>query len=398
MSYQSGRQIIVSMKKQAGLGQPASGSDAKVFRANRGMLGLSKQPIQSGENRRDGMMTRGRHGQKEVRGQYIADLSLGTFDHLFEAVMRSTFAADLVITEATASLTSITTTTSTIVDGGGSWITAGLRVGDVIRLTGHSSAGNNSRNLRITGLTTSTITVAETLTANAVADTAFTITRPRTLVQGLDESYWTVEEYETIIDASELFTDVKVGSMLLELQPNGMALLTFGLIGLDMEAKTAGDAPVFTSPVATTSIGLTSVEAKILLGGAEVADLTAARLSFDLRAQTVPVVGATKSPDVFTNLSLVEGSITALRQDLSRVSNFLNEDQLSLALMFCENESEPKDFVSFFLGNLTLSNAAKSELGQDGPRTQELPIMVGVDERGGAYSQTMLKIATSAAA
>lgn len=398
MVYQSGRQITVAMKKQSGLGSPASGSDAKVFRANRGMLSLSKQPIQSGENRRDGMMTRGRHGQKEVRGQYIGDLSLGTFDHLFEAVMRSTFAAELTITEATAGLTSITTTTSTIVAAAGSWITAGLAVGDIIRLTNHASSGNNGKNLRITALTASTITVAETLTANAVADTAFTITRPRKLIQGLTESYWTVEEYESLIDASESFTDVKVGSMLLELQPNGMALVTFGLIGLDMSVNTGGSAPIFTSPVATTSLGLTSVEAQILLGGTAIADLTAARLSFDLRAQTVPVVGATKSPDVFTNLSMVEGSITALRSDLSRVSNFLAEDQLSLALMFCENESEPKDFVNFFLGNLTLSNATKSELGQDGPRTQELPIMVGVDERGGAYDNTMLKIQTSAAA
>ena len=42
----------------------------------------------------------------------------------------------------------ITTTTSTIVAAAGSWITAGVRVGDIVTLTGHSTAANNSLRLR----------------------------------------------------------------------------------------------------------------------------------------------------------------------------------------------------------------------------------------------------------
>jgi hypothetical protein len=93
----------------------------------------------------------------------------------------------------------------------------------------------------------------------------------------------------------------------------------------------------------------------------------------------------------------VEGSVTALKSDISRSQAFLDEEELSLHIMFTENEAEPKDFCSFFIGNLTLAGSTKSELGADGPRTQTLPLMIGKDERGGAYDATTVKYQTSAA-
>lgn len=398
MVYQTGRQVVVSYKKQSGLGTPASGSGATVFRANNGGLSLTKQPIQSNENRRDGMMTRGRHGQREVRGQYAGDLSLGTFDGLFEAVMRSTFLTSLALDETTTgSATTIASVgANSITATSGSWITKGLRVGDVIRFTSGLASANLNKNLRITGLTATVITVAETLEVQTGPIATWDLVRPKKLIQGLSKAYFTFEEHELDIDASEIFTDCVVGSMQIELQPNGMGIVTFGIVGIDMDTESGGSAPIFTSPTATTTLGMTSVEAKIRLGSSDVADLTACRLNFDLRAAGTGIIGGSTSPDIFTNLSMVEGSLTGLRQDFSRVTNFLNEDQLSLSLMFRELDSEPMDFINFFIPNLTLSGAAKSALGADGPRTQELPIMVGVDERGGAYANTMLAIQTSA--
>jgi hypothetical protein len=388
---------LVAYKPEVTFGTLPGASSGKVFRPNSGGINLTKEAIRSGENRRDGQMTRGRHGSRAIQGSYAGDLSLGTFDDFIEAVFRGTFASALTITEATAGLTSITTTTSTIVAAAGSWITAGLRVGDVIRLAGHATAANNNRNLRITGLTASTITVAETLTADAVADTAFTITRPKKLLMGTTARSFTIEEYEADIDGSEVFKGCRVGQMRLALQPNGMATITHDFVGQDMEVMTGGSAPYFTSPVATTSIGMTAVEAVIRLGSTDVVDLTALDLSINLNAQGQPVVGSSITPDVFTNLATVEGSVTALRSDLTRMQSFLNEEELSLHLLFTENEGQPKDFCSFFIGNMTLASASKSELGSDGPRTQQLAIMCGIDERGGAYDLTTVKYQTSAA-
>jgi len=396
--HQSGRNISVAYKEETTFGTAAGTSDGKKFRANTGKLTLAKEPIRSNENRTDGQMTRGRHGSRSVSGQFVADMSLGSYDDFIEAVLRGSFDAGLTITEATSGGPSeITTTTSTIVGNSGSWIAAGLRVGDVIRLTNHATAGNNNRNLRITGLTSTTITVAETLTLNAVADTAFTITRPKKVIQGVEPRSFTVEENEVDIDGTKLSKGCRVGQMQIAMQPNGMATLTFSLVGQDQEILTGGDAPYFSSPTETTSIGMTAVEAKIRLGSVDVLDVTALDLTVNLNAAGQPVVGSNVTPDVFTNLANVEGSITALKTDMTNATAFLNETELSLHLLFTENEGEPKDFCSFFIGNLTLAGADPSDLGADGPRTEQIPLMIGKDMRGGAYAPTMISYQTSAA-
>lgn len=398
MAYQSGRNVVIAYKQETTFGTAAGASGGKVFRPNSGKLTLAKEPIKSNENRRDGMTTRGRHGSRTLSGQFAGDLSLGSYDDFIEAVFRGTFDAGLVVTEATSGgPTEITTTTSTIVGNSGSWITAGLRVGDVIRLTNHSTADNNNRNLRITGLTATTITVAETLTLNAVADTAFTITRPKKVVQGTTARSFSIEENEVDIDGSKLSKGCRVGQLQISMQPNGMCVLTFSFAGQDQEVLSGGSAPYFTSPTETTSIGLTAVEAKIRLGSTDVMDVTALDLTLNLNAAGQPVVGSVVTPDVFTNQANIEGSVTALKTDMSRAQAFLDETELSLHLLFTENEGEPKDFCSFFIGNLTLAGADPSDLGSDGARTEQIPLLIGKDMRGGAYEPTMISYQTSAA-
>lgn len=399
MPYQTGQQIAVTYKEEATFGTlhatPAGGT---AFRANSGNVSLSKASIESGENRSDGMMTRGRHGSKSVSGQYVADLSLGTFDALIEAAFRGTFTALQTITEATAALSSATISVSgsTVTFSAGSVITAGVRVGQVHRWSSGVDAADRNKNLRVTTVTATTIVYAESLTTVGGPVATYSFTIPKVLLQGITDRSFDFEEHEIDIDGSEIFTGCRVGSLQLQLGPDGMGILTFGIVGQDMQTMTAGSAPYFTSPTTTTSLGMTAAEAVIRLGSADLVDVSGLTINIDLRAAGTAVVGATVTPDVFVNNAQVTGSITALRQDLAKVANFLNEDQLALHILFTENETEPKDFASFFLGNLTLSSATKSELGQEGPRTQELALQIGKDERGGEYAPTMVMFQTSA--
>lgn len=394
MAYQSARNLQVVYKAETVFGQLPGATGATVFRPNRGALTLAKEPIRSNEVRRDGMSSRGRHGSRSVTGQYSGDLSVGTFDALIEAVFRGTFASAVSITGA--GVTSITTTANTIVAASGSWLALGIRAGDVVRLTDHSSPGNNNRNLRVTDVTASTLTVAETLVVDAVADTTFTLTRPKKLIQGVTPRSFTVEEYEADIDGSEVFKGVRVGSLQVQMQPNGMCILTFGLVGQDMEVMTGAAAPYFTAPTETVSIGLTAVEAKIRLGAEDVLDVSSIDMKLNVNAAGVPVVGSVLTPDVFTNTAKIEGTITALKKDVARSQQFLDEDELSLHLLFEENESGAADFCAFYLGNFTLASATKSEMGADNARTQSFTMLIGKDERGGAYDPTMIKYQTSA--
>lgn len=399
MAYQTGRQIEVAYKLETTYGELPGATDAKVFRPNTGNLTLGIEPIRSNENRRDGMTTRGRHGTRSVTGQYSGDLSVGSYDDLIEAVFRGTFSPALTIDESAAAMTSATLAVgaNTITASGGSWITAGLRVGDVIRLTDGFVAGNLNRNLRITGLTATVITVAETLTVEAGPIASFELVRPKKVIQGVTNRSFTFEEREIDIDNSEIFKGVRVGQMQIQMAPNGMCILTFNLVGQDMEQKTGADSPYFTDPVEAVSIGLTAVEAKVRLGADDVMDISSIDLTVNLNAAGQPVIGSNLTPDVFTNLANIEGSITALKADATRVTQYLDEAELSLHLLFEEQETGAADFCAFHVPNMTLASATKSELGQDGARTQSFAILCGKDMRGGAYDPTTISFQTSAA-
>ena len=407
MSYQTQWNAYIARKAQSALGTQADGSDAIILRSTGGNGGrLAKASIESMEVSHDGMSTRGRHGTQKTTGTYGAEMSIGLLDDILEAVMRGTYEAALVIDES--DITSITTTTSTIVAASGSWITLGLRVGDVIRLTNHATAANNSRNLRITALSATTITVAETLTADAVADTAVTITRTgQKLINpaagALVKRYFTVEEHEIDIDGSEIMTDCMWGSLRFQMQPNGLLTVEPTWVGTgQFETKSAGDAPHFTSPTEPTGIPLAVLDASLRLGSADMVDLTSFDLTIDLQLTAPDVAASAYAPDVFDGQMLVSMNLTALRQDLLKVADFVDETVLSLHLLAVENESEPKDFFSLFVPNFTLGSVDKSALSkQGGPRTQTIAVpsaLIGRDDSGGAFDSCMVKMQVSNAA
>lgn len=414
MTYQAQANGIVAFKVQSGLGTQATGSGGTVLRVTGGTGGqLSRAQTESNEIRSDGMRQKGRLGTQKTVGAWTAEASLGSIESICEAIVRDTLsAADLTITEATtlggsAAATSITTTTSTIVAAAGSWILQGLRVYDVIRLTNHASAGNNSRNLRITALSALTITVAETLTLNATPDTAFTVTRSgKKLYQSgtLVKRYFTVDEYDTDIDLSEVMTDFVWSAAKFTMQPNG--LLTFDPSGMgtgQFAAQTTGTSPLLTSPTATTSNPMSVVDATIRLGGVDMVALTGLDITIDNQAMAPDVFGSGSikyAPDVFSGQMAIGINFTALRTDLLAISDLLAETSYSLHVLAVENEAEPKDFISIVVPNFTLGSVQKSALNKaGGPRTITVavpPALVGKDNSGAAFDATMIKIQSTA--
>ncbi|RWP84891.1 MAG: hypothetical protein EOR12_27045 [Mesorhizobium sp.] len=406
MGYQEQWNGYAAFKVQSGLGVPASGAGAKVIRQTGGQgIRMTKASIGSKEIRRDGMSTRGRHGLQKTAGSYSHELSIGGFDDMLEAVMRGTWsAANLALTEA--DFTSITTGANTIVFASGSPIALGVKVGDVWRLTNHSSAANNSLNLRVTGVSSTTITVAETLVVNAVADTDCDLTRTgRVLVNpgpgNLVKRYFTVEEYEYDTDQSEVSSDAVWGSYKLTMAPNGLLTLDTSLVGTGrFDPLASGASPMFTSPVTSTGVPLAVVEAKVRLGSTDLVDLTAFDITVDIKPSSPDVISPSPyAPDVFNGSETVMINMTMLRKDLLALADFVDETPLSLHVLAEENEVAPKDFFSLFVGNFTLGSVDKSALAKEGgPRTQSVSVpadLVGVDSTGAGYDATQVKIQVS---
>lgn len=396
-TYQTGRNILVAYKSEGATFNVApAAAGATRFRPNPSPgLNLAKAEIPPGEIRSDGQTSMVRYGSKSVAGGYVADISVGTFDSLLEAALRGTWTAAVAITQAT--MTSITTGANTIVAAAGSWITQGVRVGDVVRLTLHSTAANNNRNLRVTGVTALTITVAETLTVDAVADATFTLTVSKKLFQAATpvRRSFTFEEYDADVDLTEQVTGARVSSLKISGQPDGMCIVEFGIVGADLTPLGTGASPFFTAPTLSTSSALTLVDATIRYAGADIATLTSFEVMLDLTAKTLPVIGSTVTPDVFENPAAMSGSISGVRSDFTNLTRFTAETELELHVLMVQPEAEPKGFISAFLPRIKLGGVGKS-FGGDGAMIETMPFRVGPKEATTGYDNTMIMLATSA--
>jgi hypothetical protein len=317
---------------------------------------------------------------------------------LIEAMLRGTWVPAATITQATAGLTSVTAAGNVFTAGGGSWLTAGVRVGDVIRpnITG-GPAGNNGRNLRVTGVTALALTVAETLTTDATARTTFSITIAKKVWQATSpvRRSFMFEEYHGDIDLSEQYTGCRVSSMAVRGAPDGMCTVEFGIVGADGTPLTTGTSPYFTAPTATTSIGLTMVDASLRFGGVDVLNLTGFDFTLDNRQGGQPVIGALVTPDVFDNNASLSGSISAIRQDLSALARLTGETELEFHALLVEPEAEPKDFISIFIPRLKLTGV-DAPFGGDNAMIETTPWTAGSKEIVTGYDPTMIMIATSA--
>ena len=399
MALQTGKATRVMYKAESTIGVTATGTAGYEFRKNSGGgLQLSRAAITANEVRSDGKTSMGRLGSKSVGGSFSADLSVGSFDGLLEAVMRGTWSTATTITEATAALTSITTDATSIVAAAGSWITAGMRVGDVFRLTGHAETANNSKNLRVSAGTTLTLSVVAALVANVTADTAFTVTRAKKLVQPTTpvRRSFTFEEYNIDVDLSKVASGCRISSMKISGQPDGMAMIEFGIVGLDLEPYAAGDSPHLTSTTLSSTTALTWLDASIKVGSADRTTLTSFEITYDLSAATLPVIGSSTSPDVFENNAVISGTVSSALSDFTDLTSFTAETEFEFHALLVEAETEPKDFISFFLPRLKYTGFDDPQ-GADGAKIATLPFMCGTKGTATGYDDTMVSICTSAA-
>jgi hypothetical protein len=400
MPLQSAKNVVVNFKLESAFNTAPGASGATQLRyVPSAGLNLQAATIRSGEARADALQTMGRNGSLQVTGSYGAEASVGSHDTILEALMRSTWVPAVVITQATAGLTSITTTTSTIVAAAGSWITAGVRVGDVVTLTQHATAANNNLRLRVKAVTALTLTVQGTpLTVDAVADTSFTLTIGKKLKNPASPTKRTfyIEQNNTDIDASQVFGGCRFVGFTLTGSPDGVAALEFQVLGASMATLTGASAPYYTSPTTFNATPLVFADAFINVGGTDIAIATAFELSYTINAATQPVIGSQVSPDVFDNDVSMTGSFSLIREDFDFLTSFVAETEFELHILLREPEAAPQDYISFFVPRIKFTGI-DAQLGGDGAMIESAPFQTGAKEATGGYDATLLTICTSAA-
>lgn len=331
-------------------------------------------------------------GSRSTSGSYEVEASLGSHDIPLEAVQRGTWAP--AVDKTHADVGQITIAGSVITAATGSWLDEGVRVGDVVTLSGTSETANNNRVLRVTGVTATTVTVAESLTAIGTPS-EFTLRIGRKLVSpaSIVRRLFTIEQFYGDLNKSILFRDTRFTSLDVNIQASALKRFSIGTMGRFMEVR-EGVGPHFTDPTAPSTIPIVTVDGALRFGGEDVAIATGLTLNVSLDAETIGVVGDRLSPDVYDGGMNVSGQMTAIRKDLQQIERYLAEEELELHVIFRTPGAEPRPFLSLFAGNVKLGSP-QAPLGGNGPMIETVPLTFGVKGAATGYEETTLKWATS---
>lgn len=367
------KKLILAPQATKGTCAAANLATAQYLRRVTSSLNVVKETYQSNEMRADRQIGDFRHGVQSIEGSLSGELSPGTYRHFMAAILRKAWVAapkSGAESDVTAAVTTGNSGTFTSASTA-TFLTDGLKVGDVIRWTGWTTAGqgNNGRNFLITALTekvmTGTMLDGSPVAAKAASD-AVTATgvgkKVWTPTTGHTEDWFSLEHYYSDLDLSEVFYDVKVNSMSIKLPPSGMAGIDIGLMGLNYSNKEAAASPYFTAVLAASTGGaLAAVNGALYVQGVKVALLTGLDINIAANLSSEAVVGSNVKPDIFDGRVIVTGNMTVYFEDATFRDYFINETEVSVSAAFTTNNTATADFIAFTMPRVKVGGAGKDD-------------------------------------
>lgn len=373
MSLQENVSVSVVYGAEATLGVPASaGGTAKTIRRMGTSLNAAKDTYASNEVRQDQQVADMRHGTKRGAGTIDGELSTESYDDFIEAAMRGTWAEGATAINPANNTSVAFASTGVITFGSGSLLTQGVRVGHVLRPSGitGANAGLNGKNLRVTAVTATTMTVAlpkgVTMANQTAQTTGFAFAAPgKLLTMGKLKRSFTIEQHYPDIDGSELFEGSRIGGFGLSIQPNGMITVGFDVLAKRPKVLEGSEAPYFTDPNDQGSTGvLSSMSGRLRMLGGDQVVVTALSLNLSCGLTAPPVVGDDEPADIFYGRSVVTGSVSTFMANMDMVKAFHNEDELSLGAL-CTS-ADQADFINFVANRIKLGAAQKTVAAEGG--------------------------------
>lgn len=378
----------VRIKKETNWSTAPGTSSAQLLRRVSSDLDLRKQTYESAELRTDYQVADFRHGVRSVEGRISGELSPLTYEMLFAAAVRKAWAA-------TSALTSLSVTVAasgaayTLTRGSGSFLTDGVKIGDVVRLTaGSFSAANLNNNLLVVDLDATVATVVTLNGSSLVAEgpiSSATLSVPGKRIyvpasSHTDDSF-SIEHWFSDIGQSELFRGCKVMNAAVSLPATGIATVDFGFMGRDV---TTGTSAYYASPTAATTTGVVAaVNGIVRYGSGKVANITGLNFTIDGAMSANPVVGANTYPDIFEGRVSVTGQFTAYFEDATYRDAFLNETEVSITVAMTTSNSNDAAFIAFTFPRCKLGGTTKSD-GGTGGIVQTVPFTALVKTTGGS--------------
>lgn len=367
MTIAQGTSKQTRIKRQSAKGSLAGTSDGQILRRTSSVFELAKETYNTADEiTSKQQLLSVRHGVKLVNGTINGLLSPGTYADPISAVLRRDFAGVTNITGA--SITIAGSGPYTVTRAAGSFLSDGIKIGMVVRLTaGSFNSGNLNKNLLVTGVTALVLTVSvlngSTLTAEGPIASA-TVSVPGKVTYAAESSqtkvYHTVEEWYPDASISERNLDVRFVQASMSLPGSGNATVDLTAIGLDQSKDTSA---YFTSPAAESTTDVLVAASGILLVDGT-AQGTVTDLSFDINGNGNPadgVVGTNIRPDVFVGKVMVTGSFTCYFEGGTIPDLFRDETATSIISALSAGTAANADFMTITLSALKLNSSTPDD-------------------------------------
>jgi carbonic anhydrase/acetyltransferase-like protein (isoleucine patch superfamily) len=370
MTIEQGVNKSTRIKRQSAKGSLAGTSGGQIIARSSSINELTKETYTT-ENQitQSRQVESLRHGVKLVNASLDSTLFPGTFSDIIGAVLLKDFAAVTAI--ASLSLTIAASGDNyTITRASGSFLTDGVKIGNVVRITaGSVNAANLNNNVLVIGVTALVLTVAKVNGFAMVAEgpiASCTISLPGKVsyvpATGHTKVYYTVEDfYSTGTGYSERNIDVKYGKIDLAIPGTGNATIKIAGNGLDQTIDTTA---YFTAPTdETTNPALAAASGALIVNGVVQANVTEMSVSIDdSLAPADGVVGTNIRPDVFSGIVKVSGSVTVYFTDNVLPTAYMNESITSILQVMTTDQTKNADFMATTMSNVKLTSSTPDDV------------------------------------
>jgi hypothetical protein len=397
-----------AIAKQVALGTPFAGAGGQVLRRTSSVFVAARDTFENNEIRTDQQSSGVTYGLKKTTGKLQGLLSPATYKLLCASILRKDFVAGAT-TGAIIIVTSASTTGAqgTFTRSGGSYLTDGFKIGDIIRWTGWATTGasNNSINMLIIALTALIMTVTRfdgiAVGAKAAGDSVTGVVvgkKTYAPLTGHTNDYFTVEEWYSDVGRSEVFNDLKVSQIDIGLPATGNGTFSADFLGL---SRTLGAAQVLTAPTAvTTTPVVNSANGLLLANGAVVGNVTGLSVTISgSMQQGEAVIGSNSAVDIARGRIKVTGQFTALFTDAVLSLLYDQETPLGLVGVMMDNPLVgTSDFMTVSMSRIKITSDSPDDGEKVIVRTYQFVAEININ--GGvalANDQTILTIQDSAA-
>ena len=346
-------------------------SGGQLLRRVSASLNLRKNATRSQEILPSRQVRSSRHTRSFVEGSISGELSPGTYFEFQEAAHRDTGAT--FSSKSNTDYTSLTADNATakLTLGSGNPVSDGLKVGDIITVSGASVAANNRRFMIVAmgGTNGRELTVYPAPT-DMTADTSFGLARAGLASAPPSSAHVKrklfLERYNEDLDLSRVYDECRITGYRLSIPAEGNATFEAMVMGRQRETLTGGSAPFFASPTAITSTNVVNtLNGAVYLAGSKIGLVTSLNLTFTMNADAPAVLGQAFPPDILLGTAAITAELGFLLDDADTAATiFEDETEVTVLALLSSGDFATSDAISICLPRFKINQADEPMQGE----------------------------------